>query len=302
MRTVHTDPSADAPRLRPLEDLRPGPTEVLVRVTAAAVNPVDHMVATAPGRAVFGLPGDVGLGWDLAGIVEAVGDEVQGFRVGDRVAGLDDQLARPTRAQATRALLPAAALAPVPAELGLHEAATVPLNALTADQALDLLDRARQDAETPSLLVTGAAGAVGGYAADLARERGWSVDGLARDTDAAFVASTGARPVTEVAPRAYDAVLDTAGLGDAALEALRDCGTYVGLAGGGWREDWPREVEAHFFHVHADGARLAELLERSLTPGFAPRVAATFPLAEAPAAYAADRAPGRRGRTLLLAD
>ena len=103
----------------------------------------------------------------------------------------------------------------------------MPLNALTAVQALDLL--ALEAGQ--SLLVTGAAGAVGGYAVQLAVRRGLSVTALAREADEAFVRSLGAgRFVSgEVAPRSVDAVLDAAVLGEPALEWVRDGGVFVGV-------------------------------------------------------------------------
>ena len=76
-------------------------------------------------------------------------------------------------------ILPADAVAPVPDGIDPVAASTMPLNALTADQALDLVDPSRGD----SLLVTGAAGGVGGYVVPLALERGWRVTALARERD-----------------------------------------------------------------------------------------------------------------------
>lgn len=297
MFAVVSDPD---PQLTEVPDLRPGPQEVLIRVSAATVNPVDHMVASAPGREAFGLSGRLGLGWDVAGTVLEVGEKVDTFRPGDRVAGLDDDLTRGVRGQAEQALLPTAAVAPVPQGLSDIAAATVPLNALTADQALAAIaeETDRSGPEPLTLLVTGGAGAVGGYALDLARERGWAVDALARASDAEFVASTGARLVTEAELSAYNAVLDAATLGEQIFPALRDGGLLLQVNGAVPAEP-PRGIRTRFLHVHHDGTRLAELLQRSLTPGFSPRIDRTFPLEEAVAAYAADAEPGRRGRTVL---
>ncbi|TMR27871.1 alcohol dehydrogenase catalytic domain-containing protein, partial [Nonomuraea zeae] len=134
----------------------PGPGQVLIRVEAATVNPVD--VATRSGAlAEAGLlpPRDViGLGWDVAGVVEATGPGVAGLASGDRVIGLSDRLDVPLGAQAEYVVLDADAVTRAPAGVTPAEAATLPLNGLTAVQALDRLDLARGG----TLLVTGAAG------------------------------------------------------------------------------------------------------------------------------------------------
>src|SRR5688500_14085067 len=142
--------------------------DVLLDVVASSVNPIDHFVASGNAHPVFGLPRQVGLGWDVVGRVRSVGTDVEDLAPGDLVAGLHDDLTAPSRAHATQVVLPASALALVPADLSPVDAATVPLNALTADQALSPLGAA----EGRSLLVTGAAGAVGGYAVALAAAAG----------------------------------------------------------------------------------------------------------------------------------
>jgi NADPH2:quinone reductase len=110
-------------------------------------------------------------------VVDAVGPGVDGFAVGDRVVGLSDRLEVPTAGQAEFVVLD-----PV-------EAATLPLNVLTAAQALDLLDLAAGQ----TLLVTGAAGAVGGFAVELAAARGLRVPALAGDGDEDLVRKLGAQ-------------------------------------------------------------------------------------------------------------
>jgi NADPH:quinone reductase-like Zn-dependent oxidoreductase len=120
-----------------IEEVSPselGPTDVRIKVAAAAVNPVDVTVLTGPLREVAGLPDPVGLGWDVSGTVTEVGGEVTGLAPGDRVAGILHVIAlKPSvGTHADETVLPAAAVAPVPDGLDLVEAASVPLNALTA--------------------------------------------------------------------------------------------------------------------------------------------------------------------------
>ncbi|MFC6704241.1 NADP-dependent oxidoreductase [Flexivirga alba] len=284
--------SGSQPRIVDAPDAAPSAGEVVITVEAAAVNPADLMVASGAARNVFQLPESVGIGWDVAGLIAATGDGVTDFEIGDRVAAMHDNMAAAARSHADRVVVPAASVAHVPADLKTEEAATVPLNALTAQQALRLLGRS----EGRRLLVTGAAGGVGGYAIALAAADGWQVDGLARESDRAFVESTGAQLVTSAGPEPYDAILDAASLGD--IAALRDGGDYLSLVGD--TSERGRGIRALAVGVHADGAALTDLLARSATGELRPRVAATYPFEDHAAAYADTARPGSRGRVLLL--
>lgn len=278
-------------------DLPPlGPGDLHVEVIAAAVNPVDTWIAAGPGRDIFGLTGSVGLGWDLTGVVRAAGADVKGFAVGDVVAADLSNPAALVGTHATETVVPASAAALLPEGLDPVEAATVPLNALAAAQAVDLLG----PGEGRSLLVTGAAGAVGGYAVPLARRAGWVVTGLAREGDRAFVTGAGAVGVlTEVPERSFDAVLDAAVLQASALRAVRDGGRFVGLVGGAPLPP-ERDVATAAVGSHADGPRLAELLALHLDGTLTARVAGTVPLTEAATAYDKVAAGGHRGRWVLV--
>ncbi|SFC60645.1 NADPH:quinone reductase [Nocardioides terrae] len=278
-------------------DLPPvGSGDLRVEVIAAGVNPIDTWVAAGFGRDIFGLTGPVGLGWDLTGVVREVGTEVDGFHVGDVVAADLSNPAAPVGAHATETVLSAAAAALVPEGLDPVAAASIPLNAIAAAQAVDLLGAG----EGRTLLVTGAAGAVGGYAVPLARRAGWLVTGLARDSDRGFVTGAGAVDVvTQVPSRAYDAVLDAAALQADALGAVRDGGRFVGVVGG---DPLPpeREITTAAVQSHADGARLAELLALHVDGTLAVRVAGTVPLSDAATAYDKVAGGGQRGRWLLV--
>src|SRR5215468_1004344 len=185
--------------------VEPGPGEVRVRVAAAPVNPVDIAVAGGflHARGLIRQPERTGLGWDFAGTVVAAGPNVA-LAVGTRVAGMVSGFDRDFGTYAEQLVVPAADLAVVPDDLDLVAASTMPLNGLAADQIVDLLGDAPADGGR--LLVTGAAGAVGGYVTALARDRGWNVTGLARAEDEEFVRSLGASFVTG-AQRGWDAVV-----------------------------------------------------------------------------------------------
>lgn len=274
-----------------------GPGDLRVRVTAASVDPVDALFAGGPGRAIFGLGGTVGVGWSLAGVVTATGGEVAGFSVGDRIAAAHANLAAPVRGHARETVVPAATAARLPDAVDGVDAASVPLNALTAAQLVDRLG----PAEGRSLLVTGAAGAVGGYAVALAAHAGWVVTGLARATDRGFVLRAGARAlVTELPGRpSFDAVLDGALLHAEALRAVRDGGRFAGVTSPAPATP-ERGVAVDIVQVVPDGARLAELLGLVADGVLELRVAGRVPLEGFAAAYDKVASGGQRGRWLLV--
>ncbi|MGW3960708.1 NADP-dependent oxidoreductase [Amycolatopsis sp. NPDC005003] len=290
----------------------PGPGQVRIRVAAAAVNPVD--LATRSGaltEAGVIPPREVlGLGWDVAGEIEAIGEDAgraeapagagerARFRVGDAVIGLRDRIATPLGAYAEQIVLDASAIAPAPPGVSPVEAATLPLNALTAAQALDPVETAG------TVLVTGAAGAVGGYAVALAHARKLRVVAAASEADEAQVRAFGADEfvprgpalgdrVRAVVPGGVDAALDTALLGLDALDAVRGGGEFVAFAAGAAPIPL-RGIRVRHVWIRADGERLAELA-RSLPP----RVAGVLPLARAADAHERLAAGGLRGRLVL---
>lgn len=283
-----------------LEEVSPpelGPADVRIQVAAAAVNPVDVGVLTGPVRAAVELPDPIGLGWDVSGTVTQVGSEVTGLGVGDRVAGILHVIGlKPgVGTHADETVLPAAAVARVPDRLDLVEAASLPLNALTASQALDLLGTA----EGRTLLVTGGAGALGGHAVVLAARAGWRVTALARDADAEFVGRAGADPVTELPGRSFDAVLDAAVLLQSALTAVRDGGSFVGVAPAS-QVAAERGIAVRTVSVEPDGDAIAGLLGLAAEGRLDVRVAGRVPLREAAKAYDKVAGGGQRGRWLLI--
>ncbi len=284
----------------------PGPGEVRVAVTAAGVNSFD--IAVRGG--VFHRLGWInqsdrtGLGWDLAGTVDALGPGVNGPAVGTAVAAMLDNFDVPLGAYAEFAIAPAAGVAVLPDRLDPIAAATVPTNALTADQGLDLIEPASpiDGKGAPRLLVTGAGGAVGGYGVTLAARRGWQVTALARSTDEEFLRSAGAREVLTELPAAgsgFDAVFDAAVLVGPALAAVRDGGSYLGVKPSEI-PDGPRGISTVAVTSHHDGARLTALLALVATGELPTRIAGTLPLADAAQAQANVSKGGQRGRWVLL--
>jgi NADPH:quinone reductase-like Zn-dependent oxidoreductase len=274
----------------------PGPGEVRVAIAAAPVHPSDLAVAGGVFHAMglINQPERTGLGWDFAGTVAAAGPGVD-LAAGTRVAGLLGGFDRDFGTYAEQIVVPAADLAIVPDGLDPVAASTVPLNGLTAAQIVDLLG----DAPTSGnrLLVTGAAGAVGGYVASLAQDRGWQVTGLARAQDEAFVRGLGAAFTTHAEP-GWDAVADGAVLREQALALVRDSGIFVGVqpSGGPAAE---RGIAVSAVLVHPDGPRLAGLLARTASGELPARVHAVVPLDQVADAHRAVAKGGVRGRYVL---
>jgi NADPH:quinone reductase-like Zn-dependent oxidoreductase len=286
----------------------PGPGQVRIRVRAAGVNPVDGFVRSG-GAAAAGLVAArdrLGLGWDVAGEVDAVGPGVAGFAVGDVVVGISDRLDVPTAGYAEAIVLDADSVAAAPAGWSAPEAATLPLNALTAAQALDVL------ALPPgaTLLVTGAAGAVGGYAVELAVTAGVRVVAVAGPDDEELVRGFGAEwfvprtvermgaAVRALVPGGVDGVLDAAVVGVAAHDALRAGGAFVSVNLGSAPPPL-RGTRVAKVAIRADGAQLARLSALAGEGRLTPRVADVLPLAEAADAHRRLAEGGLRGRLVL---
>jgi len=274
--------------------VEPGPGQVRVEIAAAAVNPVD--LALVAGlfheRGLVHQPHHTGLGWDFSGTVSATGPDVD-LPVGSRVAGLIDGFDRDFGTYAEQLVVRASDIALVPDGLDLTTAATIPLNGLAALQLVDLLG----DGRGRSLLVTGAAGAVGGYVIPLAQDRDWQVTGLARAADETFVRGLGADFTARATP-GWDAVADGAVLQQQGLALVRDGGVFVGMQPG--REPAEeRGITVRVVVARPDGARLAHLLDLSASGQLPARVHAVVPLDQVAAVHRAVAQGGVRGRYVL---
>ncbi|MEU1621130.1 NADP-dependent oxidoreductase [Streptomyces sp. NPDC005722] len=272
----------------------PGPGQVRIKVGAAALNPVDAAMRSG----VFGGRERIGLGFDVAGTVDAVGPGTS-WSAGDRVIALATGHHKPLGTHADYVVLDAGTLAPAPATLDDVHAATLPLNATTAAQALHLLSLVPGG----SLLVTGAAGGVGAHTVELAHRQGLEVTGLDSAVHEEFLLSRGADHFLArgQAARAagFDGVLDAARLGPDALAAVRDGGAYAGL----WPGQEPRPergIRVDAMGVRADGALLAELSRLADEGVLRTRVARTYPLHAAVEAHARLVEGNLPGRIVLV--
>jgi NADPH:quinone reductase-like Zn-dependent oxidoreductase len=300
---VRTPSGPDSIEIIDVPLTEPGLGQVRVSIAATGVNPVDLAVAKGlfHARGLIRQPDRTGLGWEFAGTVDAVGPGVDvppatwHLAPGTNVAGLIDGFDRDFGTYAERAVVSAADIATVPDGLDLIRAATVPLNGLATEQILDLLGAPKANANR--LLVTGAAGALGGYLLSLAQDRGWDVTGLARTADEAFVRSLGAA-FTDHAEPGWDAVADAAAQQQQALALVRDGGKFVGVQPGN-EPTSEREISVVAVITHPDGSRLADLLTRAATGTLPTRIHAVLPLEQAGDAHRTMAKGGVRGRLVL---
>jgi NADPH:quinone reductase-like Zn-dependent oxidoreductase len=307
MRTVTQDELGGTEVLKVIEVDRPEPGvgEVLVKVHAAGINPVD-----AKSRASGGLQGSrppFRLGWDVSGTVEAVGVGVRIHRVGDEVYGMP-LFPRFAGGFSEYVTAPARHLAAKPAELSHVEAAALPLAGLTAYQAL--VDVA--DVQAGQLvLVHAAAGGVGHLAAQIAKAKGAYVIGTASAGKHEYVRGLGADEVIDYTAvdftkglRDLDIVVDPIGGDYAARSAsvLRDGGHLVSIIPGEVSAAEAERVRAGFMIVEPDRAGLEAMGALVAAGKLWPTVSETYPLdaiAKAHASIESGRTIGKIVVTLV---
>ncbi|MEU3092397.1 NADP-dependent oxidoreductase [Streptomyces massasporeus] len=286
----------------------PKPNEVLVRVRAAGVNPTDWKHRATGG--FLGRPPFV-LGWDVSGVVEAVGIGVVAFVPGDEVFGM---LPYPYGhgSHAEYVIAPVRALTRKPAGVDHTQAGALPLVSLTAWQALTehaVLQPGQR------VLIHAAAGGVGHVAVQIAKARGAYVIGTASAGKHAFLRGIGVdetidyreTDVTE-AVKDVDVVLDTIG-GDNSLRSLRVLrpgGVLVSILPGGsddlYEEAERLGVRALRMLVDADRGGMEAVADLVETGKLRATIAGTFPLAEAAEAHALGDTGRTTGKLVLLND
>jgi NADPH2:quinone reductase len=278
-----------------------GPGQVVVRVRAANVNPTDLGAREGAGRAVPDPP--FVLGWDLAGEVAAVGEGVGDFAPGDRVVGMIqwyDQKGS-LGAYAESVAVDTGWLVPLPDGLSFVDGSTLPHNAVTAHEGLGLLDLP----EPTTRLVTGAGGAVGGFAVQLAVAAGHRVIALAGRDDEDWPRELGA---AEVLPRDTDlssieplpAVFDAVPLGEPVFAAVQDGGAIVSTRRPP-EADPERRIRQESFLIHQNREALREQVEAAAVGEIRTRVDRVLPLDEAAEAHRLVVAGGLHGKVVLAA-
>lgn len=267
----------------------PGLREVLVRVEAAGVGPWDGWIRA--GKSALPQPLPLTLGSDLSGEIVALGPEVSGLRVGDRIYGVTNP--QFVGAYAEFALASAAMVSSKPASLTPVEAASVPVIAVTAWQAL--FDHARVK-PGQTVVIHGAAGNVGAYAVQLACHAGVRTVATAGTDDLAFVRELGADTVIDFRTRRFDdevrdadAVIDLVGgeTQERSFKVLRRGGRLISaVSQPDQRLAQSHGVDAAFFLVDVTTQRLKEIAGLIEAGTVKPRVGAVLPLADARDAHA----------------
>lgn len=223
-----------------IERPRPQAGEVLVRVKASGVNPLDLKIkAGQAAHARHPLPAILGI--DLAGVVEAVGPGVTAFRLGDEVYGMTGGVGGVPGSLAEFAAVDAQLLAQKPVNLSMREAAALPLTFITAWEGL--VDRVKLEAGR-TVLVLGGAGGVGHMAVQIAIARGAKVFATDSTTKAGFLQSLGATPIDRAIPaevhvadhtggKGFDVIYDTIGNLDDAFKSVARFGHVASSLGWG---------------------------------------------------------------------
>lgn len=295
---AYGDPNVLTPRQLPVP--QPSSGEVLVRVHAVSINPVDYKWRKNGPFTDF----PVVLGWDVSGVVETLGPDVGEFQAGDEVFGMV-RFPKEGRAYAEYVSVPVSDIAQKPATLNHTEAAAMTLAALTAHQAFEVIKlQAGQ-----SILIHAAAGGVGHYAVQLAKARGARVIGTASAGSRDFVLGLGADEVLDYRARPFeeqvsnlDAVLDTVG-GDTlprSFAVLRRGGSLISIAGAPSVEQAGQSgVHAQRILVHPSSADLAYLAELAETNQLRSYVSRTFPLEQVADAHRAQETGRTVGKIVL---
>lgn len=285
---VHRFGGPEAISLDEIPVPKPGPSEVLVRVRAAGVGPWDAWIRA--GRSVLPQPLPLTLGSDLSGEISAVGEGVSGFAVGDAVFGVTNK--RFTGGYADYAVAEAGMLALKPLSLDHVHAASVPVVAVTAWQALFAQAHL---ARGQSVLIHGAAGNVGAYAVQLARQAGLKISATTSSADLDYVKGLGADQVVDFRSTAFedavtdvDAVIDLVGgeVQARSFAVLRRGGTLVSAVSHPDPALAQRaDVAARFFLVDVTSAMLSELGSLLDDEVLTASVGTVLPVAEARRAH-----------------
>jgi NADPH2:quinone reductase len=283
-----------------------GPGEVRIRVHAATVNAVDALQRSGPARSPDAQPPFVP-GMEAAGVVDQIGPGTgTDLSVGEHVMAI--VLPNGSHgAYAEQVVVPVESVVRAPRGATDAQAASLPMNGLTARLALDTLSL--EPGQT--VAITGAAGAVGGYAVQLAKADGLRVVADASDQDETLVKELGAdvvlrrgaeypNRVRAEIPEGVDGLVDAASLGALGARAVRDGGRVVTLRG----YDGPGERDVVFepivvFSYAKEHAKLDQLRQQAEEGHITLRIAKTFPAAQSAEAHRLLSAGGVRGRLVL---
>ncbi len=277
---------------------QPAEDEVLVRIKAAGVNPVDWKIREGWLKDLLPYEFPIILGWDLAGVIEETGDRVDRFAKGDKVFAYSRRPIVQQGTYAEYAAIPESHITQSPDSLSFEESASIPLTALTAYQAVyDAVELQ----EGQSILIVGASGGVGGFAVQFAHLIGAKVTAIASEKNHTYLQSLGAEhaicytkgdfrePFKAICPSGADVVFDLIG-----GETLKKAGNCV-KAGGKIvsitddpRSHVPEEknIQCHFVFVEPNVKQLDHIREMVDSGKLKTHLSAVYSLAEVHKAHA----------------
>lgn len=287
--------------LREVAAPTPGPGEVRIRVRRAGVNPVDWKVLSGGLRGLMPHVLPIVPGWDVAGVVDALGPDVPELEVGDEVLSYarKDWVQQGTFAELVTVRV--VDVARKPAALSWHAAGALPLAGLTAERVLD----AAGVSHGSTVLVHAASGGVGTLAVQLARLRGARVIGTASPSGHDRLRALGAEPVAygdglvdavrALAPEGVDAVVDlVGGVMEQTLAVLAEGGQHASIADHAAGEHGGRWV-----WVRPDGPRLEALAQRVADGELDVEIAGSFPLSDVAGAFEQSMSGTTRGKLVI---
>ncbi|MFS2243089.1 NADP-dependent oxidoreductase [Microbacterium sp. OR16] len=292
----------DALEVREVPEPKLPPASVLVEVRAAGVNPVDWKVMAGGLDALMPTQFPVTPGWDVAGVVVAIGLDTPEFAVGDEVMAYARKDTVSAGTFAKRVAVPISAVARKPASLSWEEAGALPLAGGTALRSIDALG----DLAGRTVLIHGAAGGVGGFAVQIAAARGARVIATGSERNHDYIRSLGGEPtsygeglagrVRELSGGLVDAVADfVGGQLEVTLDVLSDDGVHVSTA-----DPSVTQRGGRYIWVRPDGtqtARLGALADEGL---LRVEIAETFPLDGVADAFAASQSGHTRGKLVIV--
>jgi len=276
---------------------------------AVGVNPVDWKIREGALRDVLPHSFPIILGWDVAGIVDELGEGTSRLRKGDKVFACARKAVVQWGTWAEFVAVAETSAAILPPRLLFEEAASVPLAALTAHQALARASVRPGD----TVLVHAAAGGVGHFAVQLARGIGARVYGTAGTTNQEFVLGLGAagaidytredfrEALRRFCPEGVDVVLDCVGGETLArsFDALRPLGRLVSIVDPNVAALAPAGIRAEFFFVEPSGEQLEGIAGLFSRQKLTTHVSKIYPLREAAQALAASQAGHVRGKLVM---
>lgn len=310
MKASYFDEYADLNQVKTgtLEKPEPGEGEVLVRVQAAGVNPVDAAVARGMLDEMIPARFPAVPGWDVAGVVEERGHAARRFSEGDEVYAY---ARRPVVQQGTFAeyvVLPECYLAHQPREITVEEAGGIPLVGLTAYQALFQFGNLQED---QTLLILGASGGVGTMAIQLAKSAGATVIGVASDENQDYMKDLGAdhtidykagdvgEAVSSIAPEGVDFIFHCSRGNslDQSIDTLKSGGQLISITNS--QPDVPDDISFQYVFVEPNASQLKHIQELADEGEITVPISKTFDLEEVETALQEIESLHTQGKTVI---